>query len=154
MKMLLLSFFICLMAVVPQAQTDFPEQKAIEQEVLRLVNAHRHSLNKQALQYDAVLYRQAFIHARNMAEGKTAFGHDGFEHRVRMVARSRTIKGMAENVAYFEEGTPRLAKEAVASWLESPGHRENIEGDFTHTAVAVYRLHGYVYFVQLFAAYH
>ncbi|GIV39018.1 MAG: hypothetical protein KatS3mg033_0818 [Thermonema sp.] len=153
MKMLLFSFLI-LPALTMQAQDGFPAQKNIEQEILRLVNAYRSDLNKQPLQYDAVLYAQALAHAKNMAEGKTAFGHEGFEHRVRMVARTRTIKAMAENVALLEDGTPNLAQEAVKAWLESPGHRKNMEGDFTHTAIAVYRLHGYIYFVQLFASYH
>lgn len=152
MKMLLFSFLF-LSALAIQAQESFPEQKNIEQEVLRLVNIHRSNLNKQPLQYDAVLYAQALAHAKNMAEGKTAFGHDGFEHRVEMVARTRTIKAVAENVALLDDGTPSLAQEAVMAWLKSPGHRGNIEGNYTHTAVAAYRLHGYVYFVQLFASY-
>ncbi|NIK73629.1 uncharacterized protein YkwD [Thermonema lapsum] len=154
MKTILFSLWACLLVLSAQSQADSSPENTIEQEVLRRVNAHRASLGKPALQNDAVLYEQAHAHARNMAEGKTAFGHDGFEHRVRMVSRRRTIKSMAENVAYLENSIPHLANEAVASWLASPGHRENIEGDFTHTAIAVYRLHGYTYFVQLFASYY
>ena len=54
---------------------------------------------------------------------------------------------VAENVA---KDYP-TAKITFEKWVASSGHRKNIEGDFTHTAVSVKKdAAGHYYFTQLF----
>jgi uncharacterized protein YkwD len=42
------------------------------------------------------------------------------------------------------------AEEIVDIWLESQGHKENIEGPYTLSGVGSYELDGAVYFTQIF----
>jgi uncharacterized protein YkwD len=43
------------------------------------------------------------------------------------------------------------AREVVDGWLNSPGHRRNIEGDFRLTGIGIAkRSDGMVYFTQIF----
>jgi uncharacterized protein YkwD len=43
------------------------------------------------------------------------------------------------------------AKEVVEGWLNSPGHKRNIEGDFTLTGIGVAKNNkGIIYYTQIF----
>ncbi|WP_340696432.1 CAP domain-containing protein [Flavobacterium nitratireducens] len=42
-------------------------------------------------------------------------------------------KSVGENIAY----NYKSALAAVTAWLNSPTHKENIEGDFTHFGIAI-----------------
>ena len=54
---------------------------------------------------------------------------------------------VGENVAFNQVAPTSDAVDAVITqWLESDEHRENIVGDFTHTAIAVYEGIDGVYF--------
>ena len=55
--------------------------------------------------------------------------------------------GAAENLAYGE-----LSAEAVVKgWINSPGHKKNIEGNYTLTGIGTYQdAKGVIYFTQLF----
>ena len=83
-----------------------------------------------------------------MATGKTPLGHDGFNSRIqRISSQLGKVNRSAENVAYGS----RTAKDVVNGWLSSPGHRQNIEGDFNLTGIGVARnSRGEFYFTQLF----
>jgi uncharacterized protein YkwD len=51
----------------------------------------------------------------------------------------------------FNQGHRDPAAVAVQGWLESPGHRENIEGPYELTGVGVAsNAKGEVYFTQIF----
>jgi uncharacterized protein YkwD len=86
-----------------------------------------------------------------MASGNRPFGHDGFEERARAVGALMTVRSMAENVAYDSRDGSRLASQVVEGWIASAGHRENIEGAYTHTGIGVARgRDGVRYFTQIF----
>jgi uncharacterized protein YkwD len=100
------------------------------------------------LKIDERLVAQARVHSRNMAQGRTAFGHAGFQQRMR--ASGVAYSSAAENVAY-NQGYSDPAAQAVAGWIKSEGHRRNIVGDFNLTGIgAVTNKTGMCYFTQIF----
>jgi uncharacterized protein YkwD len=80
--------------------------------------------------------------------GKRSFGHDGFDNRIADIRKSAGfIRGAAENVAYGQ----LTAAQVVDGWLNSPGHKKNIEGDYNLTGIGtVQREDGVIYFTQIF----
>jgi uncharacterized protein YkwD len=85
-----------------------------------------------------------------MGDGLVAFGHDGFHKRFRQFP-FRSTRGGAENVAY-NYGHSDPAKITVDGWIQSPGHRKNLLGNFNFMGIGVYvNRKGYYYFTQLFA---
>ncbi len=84
-----------------------------------------------------------------MAKGKVPFGHEGLQSRAKAIQKQiRTVTAVGENVA----SGPMTAKEAVEGWLQSPGHKRNIEGDFTLTGIGWAKgKQGMIYFTQIFS---
>ncbi len=84
-----------------------------------------------------------------MASKETAFGHDGFEDRVKLISiKLGRLLLSAENVAYGKI-SPR---QVVDIWLKSPGHRRNIEGKYLLTGIGIAKANdGTFYFTQIFA---
>ena len=117
-------------------------------DILYHVNAYRKTKGLAALSSLTTADEQAAIHSKNMALKKTAFSHNGFEQRIATISKTAgTMRAAAENVAYGQLS----AKEVVDGWINSPGHRKNIEGDYTLTGIGVYRDNkGVIFFTQLF----
>lgn len=118
-------------------------------DVFQLVNAHRRSKGLPALTLNNIISAEAEKHSQRMATGRTALGHDGFDARVQSISRQLggSISRSAENVAYGS----RTAQQVVTGWLNSPGHRQNIEGQFNLTGIGVARnSKGEWYYTQLF----
>jgi uncharacterized protein YkwD len=125
----------------------------IENQIFDLVNAHRKKINKPLLVRNSAMDEQARIHSRNMAAGKVAFGHIGATKRLKIIAKSlKSMDRGGENVFECSGSFPNLAAEALKGWLESEGHRENIEGDYNLTGMGVaIAPNGDYYFTQIFA---
>lgn len=87
-------------------------------------------------------------HSKDMASGRTGFGHDGFEERAAAIGKVLGgASGAAENVAY---GTLD-AKGVVDGWIKSPGHRKNMLGNFNLIGIGYAQGKGrIIYFTQLF----
>lgn len=121
---------------------------AMEDEILRLVNAHRRSIRLAPLRMNAFESGVAARHSRDMATGRTPFGHEGFKDRMNTIRKKiGGIHVTAENVASGQMS----AREVVDGWLHSPGHRRNIEGNFTLTGIGLARdRRGMIYFTQVF----
>jgi uncharacterized protein YkwD len=139
--------------VPPSSHEDRPDvlatrSPAIEDEILRLVNAHRRSIRLAPLQMNAFESSVAARHSRDMATGRTPFGHEGFKDRMNLIRKKiGGIHVTAENVASGQMS----AREVVDGWLHSPGHRRNIEGNFTLTGIGLARdRRGMIYFTQVF----
>lgn len=117
-------------------------------DILYHVNAYRKKKGLTALATLEIADQQAALHSKNMALKKTAFSHNGFEQRIAAISKKEgTMRAAAENVAYGQ----LTAKEVVEGWINSPGHRKNIEGNYTLTGIGVYRDNkGIVFFTQLF----
>ena len=80
--------------------------------------------------------------------GEVAFGHDGFDDRIEVIIQVEgKLRASGENVASGHMS----ATEVVEGWLNSPGHRRNIEGIFSHTGIGLARASdGHIYFTQIF----
>jgi uncharacterized protein YkwD len=120
----------------------------IETDILKLINAHRAALGLTLLELNNTESSAAATHSNNMASGKISFGHDGFQKRIKTIARQLgNITASAENVAYGQMG----AKEVVDTWLHSPEHKRNIEGDYSLTGIGVAKgKKGMIYFTEIF----
>jgi uncharacterized protein YkwD len=120
----------------------------LQQEVLDNVNRYRKTKGLMPLIMMPLITAEASKHSKNMADGKVAFGHDGFDGRAdRLMSQIELSNAIAENVAYGKFS----AQEVVNRWIQSPGHRKNIEGKFTLTGVGIVRrADGYLFFTQIF----
>ncbi len=132
------------------AQSTTNSLASIEQAVHAQINQYRASKGLAALTLNERISQQARTHSQNMASGAVTFGHDGFTERVQAIAKIIPYKGAAENVAY-NKGYADPAKQAVQGWLKSPGHRQNIEGNYNQTGIGVAKnAKGEYYFNQIF----
>lgn len=132
-----------------KAPATVAKKISIEEEILSWVNKYRESKSLPALQMNNAISEQAFRHSEEMAGKRVAFGHDGFQERVRnIIQKIGTLRASAENVAYG-----KLSPEEVVSlWVKSPGHRKNIEGKYTLTGIGVAKASdGSLYFTQIFS---
>ena len=127
---------------------DAPPFAGMENDILRLVNQYRHSKRLPPLQINHLESTVAEQHSRDMASGRTPFGHEGFNQRSAYLNKKMgPIRVVAENVASGQMS----AREVVDGWLHSPGHRRNIEGDFKLTGIGLARgSRGMIYFTQIF----
>jgi uncharacterized protein YkwD len=95
------------------------------QEVARLVNEHRARIGCPALAWDDLAARAAQAHSEDMAR-RNYFSHTTPEGRTmaeRFRAQGINYGRAAENIAYGQH----TAAEVVRGWLNSAGHRQNIE---------------------------
>lgn len=119
-----------------------------EKKIMSLTNQHRSSIGKTKLKWHDSATIESQDHSQDMASFRTPFGHTGFSSRIsRIEAKDpdKIIKS-GENVAQNS-----TAQKAFNAWLRSPGHRKNIEGDFTHLGVgAIKSANGSWYFTQIF----
>ncbi len=137
----------------PFHNKSFPQnvaQSGIENDILFYVNDYRNGKGLPALEMNADISSQAEKHSADMATNKTGFGHDGFEDRVKYIAKKiGNIHSSAENVAYGNLSP----KEVVDIWLRSPGHRKNIEGNYTLTGIGIATgKDNVIFFTQIFTS--
>ncbi|MEM8780533.1 MAG: CAP domain-containing protein [Cyanobacteria bacterium P01_G01_bin.49] len=123
---------------------------ALEAEINQRVNQYRSSKNLPPLKMNAQISYVARQHSQNMARKNATFSHDGFDKRAKTVEKTIPYQAFAENLAYLK-GYPDLASVAVQGWIDSPGHRKNMEGNFNLTGIGIAKnADGEYYFTQLF----
>lgn len=123
---------------------------SIEQAVHAQINQYRQQHNLPILKLDERISNIARTHSQNMASGAVAFSHIGFQERVQAIAKIIPLQAAAENVAY-NKGYFDPASQAVQGWLNSSGHRQNIEGQYNLTGIGVAQNNkGEYYFTQIF----
>lgn len=123
---------------------------AMEQSVHQQINQYRKSRKLPPLTFDARIAQQARNHSQAMASGRVPFSHNGFDQRAKAIAQVIRFNGAAENVAY-NQGASDPGKKAVQGWLNSTGHRKNIEGNFDLTGIGIVKnAKGYYYLTQIF----
>lgn len=122
---------------------------SMETDILNYVNEDREQHGLASLKMNDVESAIAEKHSRDMANGKTPFGHTGLNARAKAIREALgVISSIGENVA----SGPMNAREVVDGWLNSPGHKRNIEGDFTLTGIGYARdKKGNIYFTQIFS---
>jgi uncharacterized protein YkwD len=147
-RLLNLCFFagILLSLVSFHPKTARPEVSLVDQ-ILSSTNQYRKSNSKPALQMRNDLNEIARKHSQNMANGRTSFGHDGFDQRHDKVKKIFHACTMSENVAYGRMD----GEDVVSMWKGSSGHRKNLLGDYKYIGIGVATdRKGVTYFTQIF----
>lgn len=123
--------------------------KTWTEEFMDLINEHRTGMGLRSLIHNSDIGDIAQKHSQDMASGKVAFGHSGFSSRC---SEARLVLGggnwCGENVASGQK-TPQAA---FNSWMNSTGHRANIESiKATHTGFGYAKnSSGKYYWTQIF----
>jgi uncharacterized protein YkwD len=114
-------------------------------EVHRLVNLHRSSIGLLELEWSEIIAAECKTHSIDMANSKT-INHDGFYERIDRIKEKIPLNWAGENVALNWS-----VQAAVTSWLNSPGHKNNIESNANLTGVGVaFDSDSAIYFTQIF----
>ena len=108
------------------------ETKAIEVETLEIINAYRDSLSLSELEYMPLIKSVAHSHNLNMIEIHQ-ISHNGFGLRSGYLKSKTGALTVSENVAYGYSD----AQAMVNAWLNSPTHKEVIEGNSTHFDISI-----------------
>ena len=123
-----------------------PEAKQIEIEIMELINAHRITLGLNPLNNHSTVKAVAFTHTDYMVETNHV-SHDNFFLRKESLQANADANIVSENVAYGFTS----AESVVFAWLNSPSHRDNIEGAFTDFDIsAEQNAEGKWYFTNIF----
>jgi len=122
--------------------------ETMESDILKYVNEDRIAHGLSPLHMNQLESSLAAKHSHDMSVGKVKFGHDGFNTRAKTIQKELGSIEVGENVA---EGS-MTAREVVDGWLHSPGHKKNIEGNFTLTGIGyATSKKGDIYFTQIFS---
>ncbi len=127
-------------------KTQVPETKAIEIEILELINKHRITIGLNPLEKMSAIKAQAYGHTDYMIE-KNQISHDNFIKRSSNLKNNPGALRVSENVAYAYSSPVSV----VNAWLRSEGHKEVIEGDFTNFDISAEKdKEGKWYFTNIF----
>ena len=122
------------------------EAKAIEIEILELINNHRSSLELSSLADMPVVKSVAYSHTDYMVDNNVV-SHDNFYTRSNYLKSNVGAKKVSENVAYGYSS----AESVVRAWIKSEKHKANIEGDYTNFDVSAERNDdGRYYYTNIF----
>jgi uncharacterized protein YkwD len=137
----------CLFPLLSSMQ-DGGNYDDMEKDILHYVNADRESKGLKPLKLNSFESSVASEHSKNMASGKTPFGHKGMDARIKKISKELgPLSQAGENVAVGQ----MTAREVVEGWLNSPGHKRNIEGDFTLTGIGYAKdKSGAIFFTEIF----
>ena len=119
-------------------------QMAIE--ILYYVNQYRGTLGLEPILIDKT-YDSAYAveHTKYMIQ-QNKISHDNFSDRAEGL-NSQGAQAVAENVGFGYNS----AKDLVTAWINSPSHRDTMEGNYTHSGIgALQDGSGMYYVTQLF----
>ena len=118
-----------------------------EIETMALINDYRVSVGLNPLKQNDYISLKAEEHNEQMITTNVV-SHDGFVARSENIMSVLGAKKVAENIAYNYS----TSQAALNAWLNSPTHKENLVGDFTHFGISI-RLNaeGKKYYTNIFA---
>jgi uncharacterized protein YkwD len=121
---------------------------ATELETMKLINDYRVSVGLNPLEKINHISYKSEEHDNYMIENNVV-SHDGFVSRSENIMKVLGAKTVGENIAY-NYNSPQAA---LAAWLNSPSHKENIEGNFTHFGISIREnaTTGKKYYTNIFA---
>ncbi|WP_339625720.1 CAP domain-containing protein [uncultured Winogradskyella sp.] len=123
-----------------------PQAKLIEIEIMELINAHRINRGLSALQNHNTVKAVASTHTEYMIAVNDV-SHDNFFLRKESLQANAAANIVSENVAYGFSS----AASVVNAWLNSPNHKDNIEGDYTDFDISAEQNNeGKWYFTNMF----
>ncbi|WP_411895684.1 CAP domain-containing protein [Winogradskyella sp. A2] len=123
-----------------------PQAKQIEIEIMELINQHRILEGLNPLNDHRTVKAVAYTHTDYMIEVDNV-SHDNFFQRKQSLQANASAAIVSENVAYGFSN----AESVVGAWLNSPSHKDNIEGDFTDFDISAEKnSEGKWYFTNIF----
>ena len=123
-----------------------PLAKPLETEILELLNEYRITNGMSALNNNSTVKAVAFSHTDYMVE-EDDVSHANFFQRKQSLQENENAQVVSENVAYGFTS----AQSVVNAWINSPSHRNNIEGNYTHFDIsAEQNAEGDWYFTNIF----
>ena len=130
------------------SKVDSYSYNSIELETMALINAHRVSIGLNPLEKINHMSYKSEEHDNYMIANNVV-NHNDFVARSENIMKTLGAKSVSENIAY-NYNTPKAVLDA---WLASPGHKENIEGNFTHFGIAIKEnpANGKKYYTNIFA---
>lgn len=139
---------------VQQASAEIQSKKnansdaAFQSQILHYVNQYRAKHLLSPLKMSTPISTEAAQHSRDMANKTMSFGHQGYNGRIKRLYNNFSgCRGGAENVAYYKLD----AKKLVDAWVASPGHRQNIMGNYNLTGIGIaHSKKGWAYYTQIF----
>lgn len=116
-------------------------------EVLILINEHRTSIGLDTIAQGTKFSSAYAVEHTNYMIDTRQVNHHNFGVRSAAL-ESAGANQVSENVAYGYTS----AETVVHAWLNSPSHRDNIEGNFTHSGFGIIKSddNNAFYFTQLF----
>ncbi len=108
---------------------DYNETEA---KLVTLINDYRVSQGLNTLQVVNHISYKSQEHNEYMIDNNVV-NHDYFEQRSNNIIQVLGAERVGENIAY-NYPTPEAA---IQAWLNSPGHKANILGDYTHFGMSV-----------------
>ncbi len=121
---------------------------ASELEAMTLINNYRVSVGLNRLEKINYISVKSEEHNNYMISNNVV-NHNDFVARSENIMKTVGAKTVGENIAY-NFNTP---EGAVAAWLKSAGHKENIQGNYTHMGIAIKEnpANGKKYYTNIFA---
>lgn len=114
-------------------------------QLISLVNDYRQSIGKPLLIRNATADKLAAEHANYMVSNKDV-STDNFETRWEALELKENAQDVSENV-----GVDISAEKAMNAYLSRVWLKANVEGDFTHTGIAVKKdAKGRYFYTQIF----
>jgi len=121
-------------------------QNTIEVKLFDMINNHRTNIGLNELIFESATYYYAGIHTDYMIENGN-ISHDKFTERAENISKRTEAIFVAENVARNYD----TLEKTFEAWMDSPGHRKNIEGDYDYSAISIRpNSNGNLYFTQIF----
>ncbi|UPT70531.1 MAG: CAP domain-containing protein [Flavobacterium sp. JAD_PAG50586_2] len=103
-----------------------------ELKLVTLINDYRASQGLNTLEVINHISYKSEEHNIYMIDNKVV-NHDYFQQRSNNLVQVLGAARVGENIAYNYQS----AESAMSAWLNSPAHKENIEGDYTHLGISV-----------------
>lgn len=149
-SLLITVFILAISCSAPsnEAEELFEEiiNSEIEKELIVLMNEYRRSKGLGKLSVNYVAQKYASQHNTYMIS-INKISHDNFQERASQLSAETNAVLVAENLAKDYDN----ANDAFEAWLNSPGHKDNIEADFTHTGISAKKdALGNYYYTQIF----
>lgn len=143
-------------SVVVASETKFEQNfKEVDQSaeyeknIMVLVNEYRNQHGLLPLDLNEEISEIARNHSKNMSNGLSIWGHEGYDERTKMVFTLIRWEEIGENLARNSSKNPPL--KAMLGWINSPLHEDNLVGEFTITGIGVAKsTTGEYFFTQIF----
>lgn len=103
-----------------------------ESKLITLINDYRQSKGLNPLTIINHISYKSEEHNFYMIDNNVV-NHDYFQQRSDNLVRVLGAEKVGENIAYNYQ----TAESAMSAWLNSPSHKANIEGDYTHLGISV-----------------